>query len=173
MVIRRDRRVNHRGLKDDRRRASLSGMRAAAVAPLAADAEAEVNERGEADEQADEAVHAFDGEGGEEAERALVRDRIAKEREQRRHGRRGTRKNVRLGRLRRMRGTGRTLKRAAVFGDRPPVGDSKSQDLRSETGDAYEAVSFRAHPPSPSLRKTGTVGGRHRTNHQISAIKTQ
>lgn len=60
-----------------------------AVSPLMADAEAEVDQRGDADEEAHKAVHAVDRERGEKAEGSLVRDGIAKEGEEGRHGRRG------------------------------------------------------------------------------------
>ncbi len=48
-----------------------------------ADAKAEVNERRQADEEADDGVEAFQGDDSQEAEAAAVRDGIAEERVER------------------------------------------------------------------------------------------
>ena len=81
---------------------------------LIPDAEAEVNQRREADEEADERIEALQGDDGEKAEAAVIRHRIAEDGDDgREHGERVDVEGERIEQSRK--------KRAAVVLDRPLV----------------------------------------------------
>lgn len=73
------------------RRQLLGVGRIVAAPGFGADPEVEVNQGGDADEEADEAVQAVDRERGEEAEGALVGHGVAEDGDEGTHGRRGER----------------------------------------------------------------------------------